>query len=102
MKREYDFSSAVRGKLFRKGAELNFPIYVDGPMHKRLERLTKRKGKSVTDLVNQLFKRELELPVNLHELQATKPRAGETHPIWRPLPLNRTLIHITDHRGSSR
>lgn len=61
MKREYDFSNAVRGKFFRKGAELNFPIYVDGPMHKRLERLAKRKRKPVTDLVNQLLKRDLEL-----------------------------------------
>lgn len=61
MKREYDFSNAVRGKFFRKGAELNFPIYVDGPMHKRLERLAKRKGTLVTDLVNQLLKREPEL-----------------------------------------
>lgn len=61
MKREYDFSNAVRGKFFRKGAELNFPIYVDGPMHKRLERLAKKKGKPVADLVNQLLKRDLEL-----------------------------------------
>jgi hypothetical protein len=30
-------------------------------MHKRLERLVKRWGKSVTDLVNQLPKRDLEL-----------------------------------------
>ncbi len=61
MKREYDFSKAVRGKFFRRGAELNFPIYVDGLMHKRLERLAKKTGKPVTDLVNQLLKRDLEL-----------------------------------------
>ena len=61
MKREYDFSNAVRGKFFRKGAELNLPICIDGPMHKRLERLAKKKWKPVTDLVNQLLKRDLEL-----------------------------------------
>ncbi len=61
MKREYDFSKAVRGKFFRKGAELNFPIYVDGPMHKRFERLAKNKGTPVADLVNQLLKRDMEL-----------------------------------------
>jgi cytidylate kinase len=65
MKQEYDFSRAVRGKFFRKGAELNVPIYVDGPMHKRLERLAKRKGKSEKDLMNQLLKRDLELLENL-------------------------------------
>lgn len=61
MKRDYDFSRAVRGKFFRKGTELNVPIYVDGPMHKRLKRLAKKRGKPVTDLVNQLLKRDLEL-----------------------------------------
>lgn len=61
MKQEYDFSRAVRGKFSRKGAELNFPIYVNGPMHKPLVSLAKRKGKPVADLVNQLLKRDLEL-----------------------------------------
>jgi cytidylate kinase len=61
MKREYDFSPVIRGQFSRKGAELNVPIYVNGPMHKRLERLAKKKGKPMTDLVNQLLKRDLEL-----------------------------------------
>ncbi|MDP1946481.1 MAG: hypothetical protein Q8L77_03185 [Nitrospirota bacterium] len=61
MKREYDFSKAVRGKFFRKGAELNLPIYVDSSMRKRLERIAKRKGKPVTELVNQLLKKDVEL-----------------------------------------
>jgi hypothetical protein len=29
MKREYDFSKAERGKLYRLGAKLNMPIYLD-------------------------------------------------------------------------
>lgn len=57
MKQEYDFSRAIRGNFSRKGARLNFSIYVDGPMHKRLERLAKKKGKPVTDPVNQMLKR---------------------------------------------
>jgi len=61
MKRDYDFSKAVRGKFFHKGAELNLPIYVDGAMRKRLERIAKRKGKPVTELVNQLLKKDVEL-----------------------------------------
>jgi len=61
MKREYDFSKAVRGKFFRKGAELNLPIYVDSSMRRRLERIAKRKGKPVTELVNQLLKKDVEL-----------------------------------------
>ena len=61
MKRKFDFPKAVRGKFFRKGAELNLPIYVDSSMRKRLERIAKRKGKPVTELVNQLLKKDVEL-----------------------------------------
>jgi cytidylate kinase len=61
MKREYDFSKAVRGKFFHKGAELNLPIYVDSSMRKRLERIAKRKGNPVSELVNQLLKKDVEL-----------------------------------------
>lgn len=38
-----------------------FSYYVDRSVHKRLEQLTKRKGKAVTDVVNQLVKRDMEL-----------------------------------------
>lgn len=59
MKREYDFSNAVRGKFYRKGAELRLPIYLDSVMRRRLERVAKRRGKPVGDLVNQLLKKDL-------------------------------------------
>ena len=42
MKREYDFSKGVRGKFFRKGAELKLPIYLDNATRRRLERIAKR------------------------------------------------------------
>jgi cytidylate kinase len=61
MKRECDFPSAVRGKFYRKGAELRLPIYLDSSMRKRLERIAKTKGKPVGDLVNQLPKKDLAL-----------------------------------------
>lgn len=61
MKRKFDSSKAVKGKFFRKGAELNLPIYVDSSMRKRLERIAKRKGKPVAELVNQLLKKDVEL-----------------------------------------
>ena len=61
MKREYDFSKGVRGKFFRKGAELKLPIYLDNATRRRLERIAKRNGKPVTELVNQLLKKDIEL-----------------------------------------
>jgi cytidylate kinase len=61
MKREYDFSKGVRGKFFRKGAEIKLPIYLDNATRKRLERIARRNGKPVTELVNQLLKKDVEL-----------------------------------------
>ena len=61
MKREYDFPKAVRGKFFRKGAELHLPIYIDSAMRRRLERIAKRNGKPVTELINQLLKKDVDL-----------------------------------------
>ena len=61
MKREYDFSKGVRGKFFRKGAELKLPIYLDNATRRRLERIAKKNGKPVTELVNQLLKKDVEL-----------------------------------------
>ena len=61
MKREYDFPKGVRGKFFRKGAELKLPIYLDNATRRRLERIAKRNGKPVTELVNQLLKKDVEL-----------------------------------------
>jgi cytidylate kinase len=61
MKRNYDFSNGVRGKFFREGAELRLPIYLDARLQKQLEDLAQRNGKDVTELVNQLLKREVQL-----------------------------------------
>ena len=61
MKREYDFSHAVRGKFYRKGAELRLPIYLDTKLQSQLERLAQRKGKELGEVVNKLVKKELEL-----------------------------------------
>ena len=61
MKREYDFSKAVRGKFYRKGAELQLPIYLDTKLQGQLERLAQRKGKELGEVVNQLVRKEIEL-----------------------------------------
>ena len=61
MKREYDFSKGVRGKFYRKGAQLRLPIYLDVKLQKQIEELAEKNGKNVNDLVNQLVQREVEL-----------------------------------------
>lgn len=61
MKKEYDFSKGVRGKFYRKGAELRLPIYLDAKLQGQLERLAEKKGKNVGEVVNQLVQKEVEL-----------------------------------------
>jgi cytidylate kinase len=61
MRRNHDFSKGVRGKFYREGAELRLPIYLDVKLQKQLERLAQKNGKDVSELVNQLLQREVEL-----------------------------------------
>jgi cytidylate kinase len=60
MRREYDFSKAVRGKFYRKGAELRLPIYLEPKLRSKLERIARRKGKDVGELVNQWLRKDVE------------------------------------------
>lgn len=61
MKRQYDFSKAVRGKFCRKDAELRLPIYLNAKVQAQVERLARENGKEVGELVNQLVQKEMEL-----------------------------------------
>jgi len=61
MKREYDFSKAVRGKFYREGAELRLPIYLDAKLQRQLEHIARKKGREIGDVVNHLVKKEVEL-----------------------------------------
>jgi hypothetical protein len=59
MRREYNFSKAVRGKFYRKGAELRLPIYLEPKLRSKLERIARRKGKDVGEMINQLLRKEI-------------------------------------------
>lgn len=61
MKREYDFSSGERGKFYHRGAELHLPIYLDAKLQEQLERIAEKKGQQLSDLVNQLMRKQVEL-----------------------------------------
>lgn len=58
MKREYDFSTAERGRFYRAGAELLFPIYLDGKLQARIERIAQRKGEEIDKTVNRMLRNE--------------------------------------------
>jgi hypothetical protein len=60
MRREYDFSKAVRGKFYRKGAELRLPIYLEPKLQRKLERIARTKGKDVGEMVNQWLQKDVK------------------------------------------
>jgi cytidylate kinase len=61
MKPQYDFSKAERGKFYRKGARVRLPIYLDGQLQERLERIAQKKGRDVGDVVGDLLIKDVEL-----------------------------------------
>lgn len=61
MKDEYDFSGGERGKFHRPGARINLPIYLDGDVLEYLRERAEAKGMSLSDLVNELLKRDIDL-----------------------------------------
>jgi hypothetical protein len=61
MKPHYDFSNAERGKFYRKGARLRLPIYRDGQLQKRLERIAQKEGIDIGELVGRLLLKDVEL-----------------------------------------
>jgi hypothetical protein len=61
MKQEYDFSKAERGKFYRKGVALRLPIYLEAKLQSPLELIAQKKGKELSDVVNQLVRKEVEL-----------------------------------------
>ena len=71
MKREYDFSKAERGKFYRAGAKMIFPIYLDAALQKRLEPFARNQGKGIGEIVNDILKNQLQL---LRSLNPSKRR----------------------------
>ena len=52
---------AQRGKFFRKDASLELPVYLEADVRAYLTERAKAKGVPVSDLVNDLLKRDIEL-----------------------------------------
>jgi len=61
MKPYYDFSKAERGKFCRKAARIRLPIYLDGQLQQRLERIAQKRGQDVGDVVSDLLIKDVEL-----------------------------------------
>ena len=61
MKEEYDFSGAKRGKFFHPGAQLIPPVHLEPEVLDYLAARAKARGTSLSALVNELLKKDIEL-----------------------------------------
>lgn len=61
MKSHYDFSKGVRGQFYRPDAIFRLPIYLDEEVEHYLSTKADAKGVDLSDLVNELLKREIEI-----------------------------------------
>jgi hypothetical protein len=59
MPTEIDFSKGVRGKFYRPDAKLNLPVYLDADVQAYLAAIASKKGMQLSDLANDLLKREI-------------------------------------------
>ncbi|MEQ1888938.1 MAG: hypothetical protein ABL951_07140 [Alphaproteobacteria bacterium] len=61
MKDRYDFSKGSRGKFYRPDAVFRLPIYLDENVEKYLAAKADAKGVELSDLVNDLLQREIDI-----------------------------------------
>jgi hypothetical protein len=61
MRDEYDFSKAERGKFHRPNASLLQPIHLDREVLAFLSARAEARGVSLSELVNALLKKDIEL-----------------------------------------
>ena len=61
MKDRYDFSKGVREKFFSEDAVFKEPVYLDDEVQDWLAERAESRGVDLSDLVNQLLKKDIEL-----------------------------------------
>jgi len=61
MKKEYDFSTAERGRFFHSEATLNIPVYLDQDIESWFAEKAKSRGVKLQDLVNTMLRKDISL-----------------------------------------
>lgn len=61
MKKEYDFSNAIRGKFYRKDAQLNLPIYLDKDIADFIHKVADQKKIDSQTVVNKILRDNKEI-----------------------------------------
>jgi hypothetical protein len=58
---DYDFTGATRGRFYRENAALVPPIHLEPAVLKYLQERAAARGTSLSQLVNDLLKKDIEL-----------------------------------------
>ncbi|MEJ2387769.1 MAG: hypothetical protein P8Y27_10840 [Chromatiaceae bacterium] len=61
MKDHYDFSKGQRGKFYEPDAVFRLPVYLDENVQNYLTEKAEAKGVELSDRVNDLLRREIEI-----------------------------------------
>ncbi len=61
MRKEYDFSTAERGTLYRPDASLNFPVYLDEEVQAFVHAIAERRKTDPSTVVNELLRGDMQL-----------------------------------------
>jgi|GEM_PF-1365714 len=67
MRKEYDFSTGERGKFYRRGAELNIPVYLEPDVAKAVRERARKKDASIGVVVNEWLRKDIQLFHEGHE-----------------------------------
>lgn len=59
MKKEYDFSKGERGKFYRKGVELNIPVYLEPDVAKVVRQRARKNESSIGTVVNDWLRKDI-------------------------------------------
>ena len=58
---EIDFTGGKRGKFYRPNARLNLPVYLEADVQAYLAALAARKGVPLSELANDLLKKNIAI-----------------------------------------
>ena len=59
MKKQYDFSKGERGKFYRRGIELNIPVYLEPDVAKVVRQRARKSDSSVGAIVNEWLRKAI-------------------------------------------
>ena len=59
MKKEYDFSKGERGKFYRRGVELNIPVYLEPDVAKAIRQRARKSDSSMGAIVNEWLRKAI-------------------------------------------